>query len=419
MRFNNDKEREKYFEDGELTQLAEEQTYLFDYEDDDVYKYSAKYIEEISANNFFVDYLKRYIGINKDRINFCGDIESLDDIFSFLKSCYAKEGIKGDRGKGKDSYNPSLVKKWIYEGMIPSRTEAHRLCFCLEMDIKTAEELLLKGCMMKPFNYKDIEEATYYYALNNNLRYSEALEIIAIIDNYEMVDNVSPENDTVNIRASIKNLVDKDEFIKYINMNKMGFAKQSRKAIGVLKQLIEESVIFAEWDREKYWHEHITSKIESVNDLPTIMNVILGYEARAQEHKEDIYKIKIAKSKFPSLIRNNFPDVQTVNLLLKTDTPSVEALRKAIILFAFYNYFTELNINKIMYDVNKYNEFVNELDAILAECGYLELYWRNPYDWMFGYCAGANSPVEELRNLIQYFYSDNPEVFLNGDGDLN
>ena len=419
MRFNNDKEREKYFEDGELTQLAEEQTYLFDYEDDDVYKYSAKYIEEISENNFFVDYLKRYIATNKDKINFCGDIESLDDIFSFLKTCYAKEGIKGDRGKGKDSYNPSLVKKWIYEGMIPSRTEAHRLCFCLEMDIKTAEELLLKGCMMKPFNYKDIEEATYYYALNNNLRYSEALEIISIIDNSEMVDNISPENDTVNIRASIKNLVDKDEFIKYINMNKMGFAKQSRKAIAVLKQLIEESVIFAEWEREKYWHEHITSKIESTNDLPTIMNVILGYEARAQENKEDIYKIKIAKSKFPSLIRNNFPDVQTVNLLLKTDTPSVEALRKAIILFAFYNYFTELNINKIMYDANKYNEFVNELDAILAECGYLELYWRNPYDWMFGYCAGANSPVDELRNLIQYFYSDNPEVFLNGDGDLN
>ena len=144
MRFNNDEEREKYFEDGELTQIAEEQTYLFDYEDDDVYKYSAKYIEEISANNFFVDYLKRYIGINKDRINFCGDIESLDDIFSFLKTCYAKEGIKGDRGKGKYSYNPSLVKKWIYEGMIPSRPEAHRLCFCLEMDIKTAEELLLK-----------------------------------------------------------------------------------------------------------------------------------------------------------------------------------------------------------------------------------------------------------------------------------
>ena len=411
--------REKEFEDGELTRLAEEQTYLFDYKDEEVYKYGAKYIEELSENNFFVDYLKKYISTNRERIIFNGDIESLDDIFLFLKECYAREGIKGDRGKGKDSYNPSLVKKWIYESMVPSREEAHRLCFCLGMDVRMAEEFLLKGCLTKPFNYKDIKEATYYFALNNNLGYREAIEMISDIENNKSPEGIDIENDTIAIGEAIKKIDKKDEFINYINENKIGFAKQSRTAMAKLDELMKQASKLAEWEREKYLYIYNFPKIEGEHDVPAIMNVILGYESRAQEKKENIYKVRIAKSNFPSLVRNNFPDVQAITSILKSDEPSVETLRKAIVLLAFYNYFTELLQEEIEYDGSKYCEFIDYLDAILQDCGYHEMYWRNPYDWMFGYCAGSDRPIEEFRSLIQYFYLDNPEVFSKGDGDLS
>ena len=60
-----------------------------------------------------------------------------------------------------------------------------------------------------------------------------------------------------------------------------------------------------------------------------------------------------------------------------------------------------------------FDEFVDETNELLARCGYVQLYWRNPYDWMFGYCANAidsdEDPLDQFRMLIE-------ELYLNKEG---
>ena len=51
-----------------------------------------------------------------------------------------------------------------------------------------------------------------------------------------------------------------------------------------------------------------------------------------------------------------------------------------------------------------------ELQTVLAECGYVQLYWRNPFDWMIGYCAMSLNPLDTLRDLIEEYYLSDPTV---------
>lgn len=51
------------------------------------------------------------------------------------------------------------------------------------------------------------------------------------------------------------------------------------------------------------------------------------------------------------------------------------------------------------------------MNSLLNECGYVRLYWKNPYDWMIGHCAASEKPLERLRELIDEFYLDSEEVY--------
>lgn len=406
----------KKFKDRDMTVIAMKQIDFVDYEADEILDRGVSYLEEIASVNFFFDGLRKYVKLNQEKLNFQGNINEVAGIYELVKRCYKDEGFIGDKGKGKNSYNPSSVKSWITGKRMPSREEAYRFRFCLNMNLAETEEFLFKGCLMKPFNFKDIPEAVFYYCLNTGRNYQRALEIIDIINTIPDKSLPYPDNDTVSIGNRIKNITEEEELVTYICENKEGFKEQSRKAVSVLKKQIARSAEFAEWERSNFFEDCGIPRIESEKDIPAIVNVILGYETRANEKGKDVYTQKIKNSTFPEVIKRNFPQPQQINSVLKDDVPSVETLRKTIILFVFYNMFAELRKNRIeCLDGEYFAEFADELDAVLEECGYVQMYWRNPYDWMFGYCARAAEPLDELRELIEYYYLDNSEVHLLGN----
>lgn len=410
---------EKKFKDRDMTVLAMRQIDFIDYDAEEILDRGIAYLEEVASANVFFDALKKYVDLNREKLNFHGNSEEIADIYELVKRCYKDAGFVGDKGKNKNSYNPSSAKNWIVGKRMPSREEAYRFCFCLNMNLTDAEEFLFKGCLMKPFNYKDISESVFYFCLNTGKNYQKALEIIDDIN--AICDGASPypDNDTVAIGNRIKCITIEKELVTYISENREGFKEQSRKAVSVLKKQISRSVEFAEWERCNYFEDYGIPRIESEKDVPAIINVILGYEPRANEKGKDVYAQKIKNSAFPEVIKRNFPQPQQINSVLKDDVPSVETLRKTIILFVFYNMFAELRKNKIeCLDGEYFAEFVDELDAVLEECGYVQMYWRNPYDWMFGYCARATEPLDELRELIGHYYLDNPESYMNGKGNF-
>lgn len=399
----------KKFNDGDLTVIAIDKNYEIDYKSEEVFKDGLNYIDELSKSNFFFDRLKSYILTNKEYLLFNGDLNNQNDIFKFVKYCYADAGVKGDKKNGAFSYNPGVIEKWI-KGNIPSprsREEIFRFCLCIKMNEEQVTEFILKGCLTKPFNFKNISESVYYFCFNNGKSYKDYVRIMEKIESSEYKENQFPENDTVKIGESIHNIQDEEKLIDYLTFNKAGFSKQNQTALSLLTELVENSVDFAEWERGLLPSDYGISEIKSKQDIAAILNIILGFEARANEKGKDVYKKKIADSNFPKLIKENFPQPQQIQNLLKSGVGSPEMIRKTIILFTFYNMFSELKKNKLDYSDGKYfNGFADEVDTILAQCGYIQMYWRHPYDWMFGFCASTDEPLDALREIISICYTD-------------
>ncbi|MBQ5560194.1 MAG: hypothetical protein IIT46_10540, partial [Lachnospiraceae bacterium] len=87
---------------------------------------------------------------------------------------------------------------------------------------------------------------------------------------------------------------------------------------------------------------------------------------------------------------------------------SYDAIRKILVLFKFYDFWcmVKLKESKIPKEYNKFDLFVQEMKDILFECGYEELYWGNPYDWVFLYSSRTAFPLDTFRGIIDEFNED-------------
>lgn len=48
--------------------------------------------------------------------------------------------------------------------------------------------------------------------------------------------------------------------------------------------------------------------------------------------------------------------------------------------------------------------FEAEVNGMLVRCGYGELYYRNPYDCLFGYCAAGDDPLGRLQDCMDAYW---------------
>ena len=46
------------------------------------------------------------------------------------------------------------------------------------------------------------------------------------------------------------------------------------------------------------------------------------------------------------------------------------------------------------------DDYIAEMNAVLNECGFSELYMGNPFDWMFLYCTLEDNPLDTFRGLL-------------------
>ena len=263
--------------DNDATILAQEQTYCINYAAEDIFDRGANYLDELANKNFFLDAISNYI--KNTSTDFQGDVENPEDILAFIKNAYEKSGVNGDKKKGAFSYNPSSLKEWISGKRIPTKAETQRIALCLGMKVTEATEFVLKGSLVKPFNFKEIQDSVYYFCLNMGMSFTEAQQIIKEVENSDMVPEKYPENDTIKIGEKVQTIQSKDELIKYLATNKDGFSNQNQTALNMLKELIKTSVDLAEWERKEikeFSGDASAPAIESEEDVPAILSVILG-----------------------------------------------------------------------------------------------------------------------------------------------
>lgn len=99
---------------------------------------------------------------------------------------------------------------------------------------------------------------------------------------------------------------------------------------------------------------------------------------------------------------------------------SADTIRKTLIIFKFYNFFcSELNnyssfkeyYERYGEDEEEINEVLDdfywETSALLEKCGFVQLYARNPFDWLILFCAKSLDPMDSLRELLRARWLEN------------
>lgn len=391
------------FTNREATQMVESALDDLDYDlDYDLNFPGRKWIESLDEVKTFYEYVYFYA----HKKGFKGEESDADGLAKFVFEC------GNERNATLSSLN--TLKNWLKKappsGSQQGREKVYALCFALGLDASKTEEFFLKAYLERPFNYKNINEAVYFFCLKNKLPYSKAKEMIQKIEAKPDVENKDAEQVTEQVGLAISKMNSEDELIKYLVENRSAFEKQNQTAKAKIKELYEECKELAKEHAEKYPGQlHIEGEIQNIDNL---LEAITGYNARATYNGEKVYKTSISKSKLPAAVRKNFPQREQFKQIEK-DEASFDVIRKFLIMLKFYHFFANALIEKAE-ELEKnsfFREFVDETNEMLAKCGYVQLYLRNPYDAVFAYCAyGAANPLDEFKNVIYEFYlSDNED----------
>lgn len=395
----------KTYCNGENTQIVENKFYGYKFEEEDLPE--KEYMEEISYTSTFREYVIKHAR----RVGYNDDMNDNKKVAKFLYELCKRENIDISR---------QTLNNWLESGSANGRKNVYLLCFALKMDIDQVQEFFLKAYLERPFNYKSINEAVYFFCFNNRYSYADAIQLISQVECLPKLENEYADDNTEEIGEKIRLITTKDEFIKYIYENQSGFAVQNKRAIAMINELLESCYLIApkEYDmrhpnynkKEKKKDDKNENHIK-VNSIDKLLSVIYGYYARASEkigeasdERTPVYEISISKSDFPERIKRNWPQAQQISNIRKGKA-KYEVIRKAIIMLAFYDFAANAIVkDKECIEYGIFDELIDEVNRILVDCGYPQLYWRNPYDWMIAYCASSNDPLETLRSLIAEYY---------------
>jgi len=375
------------------------------------------------------------------------DMEAMDTVSTFCEyvHTYAMRcGYKGDVSNEKElaayvakkcedaditlgSGTKATLERWLKKGLpantADGRENVYKLCFALKMDAQQTAEFFLKAYLERPFNYKNIHEAVYYFCMKHALTYKDAMRLITVVESSKASPNPYADSVTEQIGVQLNATENEEALIKYLVENRSGFATQNQTATEKIKDLVQSC---SEVAPKEYALCYPYEKEITVSNIDELLSVIYGYSARATDNAKPIYKKSISKSKFPELVKRNWPQREQFQQILDKKNASYDVIRRALIMLVFYDFYANAVVAEKEAEERRrktgkaekiacvadglFDEFEAEMNATLAECGYVQLYWRNPFDWMMGYCAMSPEPLRTLRNLIMEYYLSDPDV---------
>ena len=385
----------RYIDNNEKTCLVENSFFNYDFENNELP--GKEDMEEIDCVATFFEYVYNHAV-------HCGYSSDADDTRALVS--YVFEKCKA----ANINISRQTIVNWLTKGLpantASGRENVYRLCFALEMNSQQVQEFFLKAYLERPFNYKDIHEAVYFFCLNNGRTYCDAQRIIAAIGSSQVKENLYADNITAQIGERLNEITAENELLRYITENYSGFAFQNQSATDRIEQLVKSCKKVAP---QEHAINYNNDKRITVDNIDELLDVIYGYSARSTIDSKPIYKKSISKSNFPDLIKRNWPQREQFAQILEKKNASYDVIRRALIMLTFYDFAANATVNHAL-EYGIFDEFVDEMNTVLADCGYVQLYWRNPFDWMIGYCAMSPNPLGTLRDLIEEYYLSDPTV---------
>lgn len=396
------------FTDQEATQYAMDRIYEIDTFLTEENLPEKEYIESLDRISPFQE------GINKRilQIGYSGDLADIPERKKFLTGQYRKNGIK-------EPSDPTL-RGWLSGAKMPAanstgREDVFRFCFALEMTAEETAEFFLKAYLNCPFNYKKTKEAVYLYCLLLGKPYSDAVRIIQTVENMPLAVSADREIETERLGREIAAIKDENELIAFLAEHRYTEKEMHLTAFKTIKALLQSCYDLAE-------KEIVYTKEEPrvVRTEDALLDVIYDYDAYSMKAAGNI---TIQDSKLPKVLKANWLDRQSFHNIKVHGKISDDVYRKALVLLTFYKFFTSAYLaerkecKESDIDLRKYaDQFEILLENSLYECGYIQMYKRNPFDWLILYCAAFPNPVNQLRSVISHFFLDEVDKSEDGKG---
>ena len=178
------------------------------------------------------------------------------------------------------------------------------------------------------------------------------------------------------------------ELIDFLQRHQHNLTKQNVTAKQQLKKLLLKANSFAQKELgSTAMEEQFKGSDRSSNSFTYEM--IIGVSPSGEKGTISLFK----HAALPKEIRNRFPEAASFS----RKNPTYEELRKMIILLNSYIFWYQIQQQQCQFDLEDY---IAEMNAMMTECGFSELYMGNPYDWMFMYCTLNERPLDVFRGLM-------------------
>lgn len=382
------------FEDGEATKLIKDNlvldmvTLYEDYDEDMLFL--TRDIDELNERKVFLEGVAAYLG---------KDIHtSADELLAEVKSRYKEKGITLAR----------TVKTWFQkEDTSPSIDQAYRrnlydFCIAMGMDYQTTAEFFFKYFLTIPFNYKDRDDAVYFYCLKEKRPYPIVKQMLEVADSFEATNTDVAFTEEIGLH--ILDIHSDEEFLEYLHNHCYDRKHQYTTAKRKVAELVAANKRIVPGrdkdDRELLFEDLGTTKTSA------LLKAILDYRYQS---KDAAQRKLLKESELPTFPRDGDID----KIIASYNDVSFDLLRRSLILMKFYNYYrmNQIHTHRATMDEEQiaeyFEDFYSEINSDLAECGFVQMYVRNPYDWIILHCANSPDPIFYLQDFIDKRYLGN------------
>lgn len=290
-----------------------------------------------------------------------------------------------------DIASTNTLKSWLKGGPRPKKGEDSRksmfaLAFALELTPEETAELFHKVYLDRAFDYRNANEIIYYFCLSKKKSWADAQRLISEANFDSNSDDYTVY--TSQVKADVDFFVDEKEMLSYIKSHAHNLEKSNVSAKKNLSQLIELAKATAKEESEQAEYAEVFRGSDK-DSLNFTYEVITSLSVSGEKGTKTLFK----NARLPKEIKNRFPEAGT----LSKKEPTYEELRKLIILLFSYTYWYKVQWTNVDADIEDY---IVQNNVYLLDSNFSPMYYGNPYDWMYLYCALSERPLDVFRGLL-------------------
>ncbi len=401
---------------GEYTRFLSAKGYDISPEDEN---YTQELLEVAKSFRTFDAALDEFI-VQK---GYSGDITDTDSKVKFIKDRFDEAGI---------SVEARILRGWFNKHtQADKRDIAIKFCFAFQLTPEETQDFFRRVYLQRNLDCHNIMEAIYYYCISHQLTYSDAQALIAKAPMQDGKGHINYNADVLYTGTIIKELdrfQSSEELLAFLAESSEQFGYNNATAKKYINELWrriagENGLAYREICRYVS-RKKGSDKQRSVQD---ILQQILGFFERDEDPDDKksvgpaIYRLEgdrtfqtILKTNdlIHPLVRKSFPDRQGLEGIINGNWRSNEVVRKAMILLAFYSFWTERLLksseSSTVYIAKPDDapRCIASINRLLLDASYPELYEGNPYDWIYLFAAQDSEPLDAFRSFMR-------EVYLN------